>query len=660
MSVVDGESLAAKIAAARDGGGTCVELDPACAPGRASALRAASCVAAVARALQYAHDKDILHRDVKPSNILITPDGAPVLLDFGLAMGAESEASTLTRTGQTAGTPAYLAPELVSGERARHDARSDVYALGVALYECLSLRRPFDGPTQVALYRSIVSGTATDVRALNHDVSRDLAVVVATAMEREPARRYRSAAAFAADLEACAAGRPIVARRVPLSGRVVRWMRREPRQAVLAGSLLVVTLAAAVAAGSWWASRAEVRAAARLTNNEKLEKSLQLGFSSLATNWLEEPEQYFRDALELAPQNAEAYAGLVLLSMKRHREDEVAALLEHAPRTPAFRALAELAAGRVPQADQDALWLAEASPAELFVDGLRLKKQAETSPRDERAKLAQLALRRFNEAIVRLRTTRMLYHIERAFAARDAGDEEATRSAAAALALLWPDQERALFTAGNALNVFDPRAGLALLRRATVLDPNWGAPYQNIGNALLSLNDPYGAMEALQRAIELDPRDADAWNSLGSALFRTRCDDDARTAYLHALRIRPMWETWANLGKLDGLLGDLALAETELRQALRVVPRHPAVLLALAETVEKRGDFTSARDLREAASALAPRDAGVWSAFARSLIAHGENDAALAASEAGLLAAPEDEGLAALRDAALAALDARQ
>ena len=152
-----------------------------------------------------------MHRDVKPSNIIVGSDGAPVLLDFGLAIATESSTHTLTRTGETAGTPAYLAPENVSGELAHPDAQGDVYALGVTLYECLALRKPFDAPTRVALYRAILAGTPADVRTLNRAVPRDLAVIVATAMERDRGRRYRSAGALADDLEACVAGRPIAA-----------------------------------------------------------------------------------------------------------------------------------------------------------------------------------------------------------------------------------------------------------------------------------------------------------------------------------------------------------------------------------------------------------------------------------------------------------------
>ena len=242
MRFVKGETLARAITQARAGHESCVHLPPAKARGREAALALAACMAKVARALQDAHEHGVVHRDVKPSNIIITPGADPVLLDFGLAIDEQHDAHALTRTGERAGTPAYLAPESVSGELARPDAQCDVYALGVTLYECLALRRPFDAPTAAALYHSILNESVADLRAHNRGLPRDLAVVVATAMERDRARRYGSAAALAEDLEACVAGRPIAARAVPLHGRVLRWVRREPRLAATSGAAIALAM----------------------------------------------------------------------------------------------------------------------------------------------------------------------------------------------------------------------------------------------------------------------------------------------------------------------------------------------------------------------------------------------------------------------------------
>ncbi len=246
MRYVEGRTLARAIADtrrdARAGGASCVRLASTGARGREAALLVASLLSKVARALHSAHEQGVLHRDIKPSNIIVAPDGSPVLLDFGLAIAEVSDGRSLTSTGEAPGTPAYLTTESVSGELPRPDVQSDVYALGVTLYECLALRRPFDAPTPAALYHAILTGAPAGVRVLNTSVSRDLAVVTATAMERDRGRRYRSASALADDLEACVAGRPIAARPVPLYGRVLRWARREPRLALAIAAAIVIAI----------------------------------------------------------------------------------------------------------------------------------------------------------------------------------------------------------------------------------------------------------------------------------------------------------------------------------------------------------------------------------------------------------------------------------
>ncbi len=629
MRLVEGCTLAQAIAAARESGAPCARIPGASGDARAQVLALAACIARMARALQSAHEQGVVHRDVKPSNIIVAPDGQPVLLDFGLALAEDSEALALTRTGETAGTPAYLAPELVGGERTRPDAQCDVYSLGVTLYECLALRRPFDAPTPAALYRAILSSATPALRSAQQAVSRDLEVVVATAMERDRSRRYRSAAAFAEDLEACVAGRPIAARPVPLSGRVQRWARREPRQAALAALLALATIAAAVLAGTWWQSRAEVRAAERLTNAERFEAELRQGYGDLAVNWHEEADQDFVRALALVPKSPEALAGRAFVRLKQKRDAEALALLADAPATPAFEALRELAAGRQPAVE---LARVAGRHGDLFIDGMRLMKQVERVPRLERAIARAWAEARFAEAILRSKTSRMLYHVQRAKAAARAGDEAAARSAAAALVVLWPDQGRAQFTAGNALIDLDARAAIPYLERAIELEPAWEAPYQNLGNALIATKEFPGAERALRQAIALNPRDADALNSLGLVLEELHCDDEARGAYVQALVARPMFETLANLAVLDARGPDRALAERELAFALEYDPRENLLRLPLAKLLHARGATAEARSELETVVGLDARNAEAWELLARCAAQLGETDTAAGAA----------------------------
>ena len=234
MRYVEGESLAAQIAARSDE--------------RASPVSPSECarlLEGVARAVHAAHEVGVLHRDLKPANVMVTPDGDPVLLDFGLAHDEASPLS-LTLSGDVFGTPAYMAPEQVAPERGRTDARTDVYALGAILHECLTLRRPFEAPTRAALYRAILEDEPPDPRILAPGVPRDLVVVIATAMAKAPDERYATAAELADDLERFLASRPLRARPASPVLRFRRWIRRDPPVAVAVSALAVVLVTALV------------------------------------------------------------------------------------------------------------------------------------------------------------------------------------------------------------------------------------------------------------------------------------------------------------------------------------------------------------------------------------------------------------------------------
>lgn len=654
MRFVEGETLAHAIARARDAGERCLQPLPAGALGRGAPRWVAATLARVAQALQFAHEQGVVHRDVKPSNIIVAPDGTPVLLDFGLAIGDEADGPTLTRTGQTAGTPAYLAPELVSGEHARPDAQSDVYALGVTLYECLTLRRPFEGATPAALFRAIVSGSASSVRSNNADVPRDLAVVVATAMERDPARRYRTAAALAADLEACAEGRPILARPVPLSGRVLRWARREPRQALLAGLLATALLGLSVFGGTWWSSRDTVRAAESAAAERRYEQFLQDGYASLATRHPADAEQSFRAALALQPESVEARIGSALIAFNRRENDAVTALLADVPPSPALDALRALVSGRTPARELAAEWLAQASAVELFVDGMRLMRQAELGPQLERPGLWSLASARFDEAVQRSPTARAVFQAQRALACRNAKDDRGVRSAAAALARLWPESPRALFTAGNALLRIDARAGRELLERASRLDPTWGPPHQLLGNANYFARRYEEAVAEEQEALRLDPADADAWNSLGLAWQALGCPADARAAHLAAAALRPgMFEAWANLAWVEYTQKEYRASEAAERVALGLSPLEPVAQSLLGRDLERQKRWEEARPHLELALALDPKDGPTWNTLAAVEINLEEPELGLLAADAALALQPGDAGHLQLRGIAL-------
>ncbi|MCR9244727.1 MAG: tetratricopeptide repeat protein [bacterium] len=195
----------------------------------------------LADAVRYAHDHDVLHRDIKPSNVMITWSMRAMLLDFGLASTAGEE--PVTRTGTQLGSLPYMAPEQVRGETSAIDCRTDVYALGVLLYELLTLHRPFHGggDSEEALRRRIVSGETPLVRAINRSVTWEAEMVCRRAMAPESDQRYPTAAALGEDLQNLLSLRPIQARRPGPRVWVRRYVRRHPALAG-AGAMALLSL----------------------------------------------------------------------------------------------------------------------------------------------------------------------------------------------------------------------------------------------------------------------------------------------------------------------------------------------------------------------------------------------------------------------------------
>jgi tetratricopeptide (TPR) repeat protein len=494
-------------------------------------------IIAAAQGLDYAHRQGVIHRDIKPMNILLNRDPAVVkVADFGLAV--DTEATRVTTIGTVMGTVAYMAPEQIRGQRDRIGPWTDVYSLGVTLFELLTLDLPFSGETQQLYLNAVLSEEAKRPRKLNERVSRDLEVILRKALEKDPEDRYRSAAAFAEDLENVLQFRPIRARPPGAGLRVLKWARRRPMHA---------TLAAILALGAPTVSFLSYRA----IEHRRLVEHLQTEQAKEEVRKLNHDNR-FRQALPLLdqilfrlPQDEEM---LRTRAITRYRLSEVET---DRLRRAELQRLALADASRLVDLDPAKGW-----PYRLRAFLLRQFGESGEAERDER----RAARYRSSAPSTQDRSID-------GYLALTAGEYEKaarlfseiiTRQADSADARLWRASAYELLGQGSvartdyevavALKPSDPvaRVGLArlmdregdldrgslLLRQALEIDPESAPAYENLadnlirrGKAMAASGDTQRATQAFQEAeaaarhsLRLDPERAWAHLNLGVAL----------------------------------------------------------------------------------------------------------------------------------------------
>jgi serine/threonine protein kinase/Tfp pilus assembly protein PilF len=250
-------------------GGSLLDAGPAL---RDEPRRSVALMAKVARAVQYAHVQGILHRDLKPGNIMLDGRGEPLISDFGLAKWLDAT-SDVTRTLTIFGTPGYIAPEQARGPAAHLKPAADVYSLGAILFDLFTGRPPFLGEHALAVIQQAAEKPARKLRTLAPSLDRDLETICARCLEREPQARYHSAGELAEDLERWLEGRPIIARPVSAPVRVWRWSKRNPN---LAGSIATCLILGVAAGGFQIQNRLSERSAAIASHSIAIEPFLDL------------------------------------------------------------------------------------------------------------------------------------------------------------------------------------------------------------------------------------------------------------------------------------------------------------------------------------------------------------------------------------------------
>ncbi|MBK8976830.1 MAG: serine/threonine protein kinase [Planctomycetes bacterium] len=531
-------------------------------------------VALVADALHHAHEAGVLHRDVKPSNVLVTrrADGTPlpVLTDFGLAR--ELDLPSLSRSGELTGTPYYVSPEQARGS-GDVDRRTDVFSLGVTLFEVSTGTRPFEGATSEAVLRAVLEREPPDPRRLQPTLPRDLAAILLKALEKEPARRYATAGELAADLRRFLEFRPVLAKRASALRRVVRGARREPVRAALIAVLAVAVPAVAVLLGNLWSQRRAAVVGERVLRRQTVEDLL---LDAARAKFLQDAvaaDAIHGRLLELAGDEPTAvvetalYFGRVTRGGRPDRPERALAVLDAAaplaadePAIRRLRAAMLDALGRTGEAAAARAGLGEpATPLDLYVAGRAAMDRVRQGD-DTAIPAACEALRR---AVLRSRKPDPALLCELYVAAFLAGDEALERDVSEALVHLWPGAPAAWVFRCFYFDGRDDARAAATARHLLAVEPDFWWAHFKLG-------------ELAHRAADLDTAAAeltagwqrfDGYLPLGVELVGVRLER-----------------------------GEPALARPVAEQLAELVGRRDAEVLGLLATVQRAAGDAAAAD----------------------------------------------------------------
>lgn len=655
------------------------------AAGPRPAIESARIVADLADAVAYAHSHGVIHRDLKPANVLFRSEGhdrasaglgesAPLqacelkITDFGLAKVSSEEGPTeagVTLSGEFLGTPSYTAPEQARGDARQVGPQADVYSLGAILYELLTGRPPFQGASVVETLVQVAHHVAVPPARLVPGVPRDLDTICSKCLEKVPARRFASAAELAADLRRFLAREPILARRIGLVERSLRWVRRRPARAAvfggsalagstLIGALLWVGLQSAAldrevsthlsdfeqraATSDWGGARTALeRAKARLgaSGNSALgarvgqaarDLDLVAHLDDIRSSRAAVTEGHF-DVYENHARAARAYAQCFLDAGLGEVHGDASVVATHVRESKVRRAL-------VAALDDWALCSAGSNARDQLGWILDVARRADPDPtgwlervRDQkhwkdRAVLEELA-----------RTSKEAQPGVELLVALGERLEQAGGDAVAFLKQVQrdhPDDFWANLSLGDALTWKQATEAVRYYQAALAIRPESVVAYNNLGRALAMGGKPEEALEPLRRALQIDPLFAYAHSNLGNSLSLLDRKEEALEASREAVRLEPdAASTHSNLGHALTAFGRWDEAIEEFTLAVEIAPKHANSHNSLCRALMLTGRLDEAVAHGELSVELEPQNAMFHNNLGLALHARGQFDEAI-------------------------------
>jgi serine/threonine protein kinase len=510
-----------------------------------------------AEALEHAHDLGVIHRDIKPSNLLIDARGHLFITDFGLAH-VPQENHDLTRTGDLVGTLRYMSPEQARGERRGIDPRSDIYSLGVTLYELLTLRFAFDGNDRQELLRRILHDEPVAPRRINASIPRDLETIVLKAMEKDAAARYRSARELADDLERFLADQPIHARRPSLVDRAFKWSRRHRTAVIAATATLLLTFAVSTVV-LWQAKRRTDATLFELKTN-LLQQRLGLERSLATWDLVTRP---IASAARLNTPAGQEARRILSLAIAYYRD---------APKgQPAHRMVGEPVAKAFRQSGFCRMSLGDSKGREDYDESIRCYE-------DLAARFPEMIWLR--TGIIETLREYAGFLTEPADAARAKGlVEHALRTSEAVIA--------------------DREADKPCFRPALVAAFN-SLAWEVVRRPNAEPTDVARAVRIARKAVDWAPDRAYVWNTLGVACYRAGAWEDATSALQESMKLNNGGDAmdWFFLSAALKHHGDATGARTWYEKAVASMSRNPFAAQS-AELAQFRDEAALALGLRE-------------------------------------------------------------